>query len=247
MPNVAFKVGLVRYDNINNALNLLKKDFADKVSAAKRIVLVPDLLCINGKTLYGSTNVDAVRAILDVIDTFTNKRITIASGSFNDENLFHQFDYHDLLPNYSARFVDLTNDDTTEVKVGKKTIGISNIILESDFRISAAVLKRDTKTSLLGSIPNIIINAIADEDKATVYSGVSIQSIILELTPLVRPHLSVLDGFDTPRSEAVKSCAIASTDAVAADSVAAKLLKLKPRYLKTTPNKILGNKISDAM
>ena len=54
-----------------------------------------------------------------------------------------------------------------------------------------------------------------------------------ELFKLLRPHLSVIDGFSAVNNKRLKSAlAIASSDAVAADRTAAKILKLSVPYLR---------------
>ncbi len=226
MPNVSVVEGLVRYDNVFKALELIQDDVKDKIGNSMHILIKPDLLHIDGCSQL--TDVDAVRAVLDFVEEFTNKKVTIAEGSFADEAVFHRHDYHELLHDYSVRFLNLNHDDFVRIKIGKKAFSVSKSMLESDFRISLSVLKRDRKASLLGSIPNIVIGGILPDGKPDFYAGRNFSKDVAELLPLLRPRLSVIDGFGSLKS----SVAIASSDAVAADSTAAKILKLKSvRYL----------------
>ncbi|MBS3132969.1 DUF362 domain-containing protein [Candidatus Woesearchaeota archaeon] len=232
MPNVSVVKGVVRYDNIFRSLELIEKDVQDRISNSTHIVIKPDLLHING--CFGLVSVDAVKAVLDFIEEFTNKKVTIAEGSFSDEDVFHRHDYHDLLNDYSVRFLNLNNDDSVEVKLGNKTAAVSETLLKSDFRISLALLKRDRKTVLIGSIPNIVIGSVSEHDKADFYKSRTFNKDTAELFKLLKPQLSVIDGFDTPERERKlkSSLAIASSSAVAADAVAAGILKIKPGYLR---------------
>lgn len=226
VSRVSVVEGVVRYDNVFKALELIQKDVEDRISGSMRIIIKPDMLHINGCEQL--TDVDAVRAVLDFVDDFSNKKVTIAEGSFADEAVFHRHDYHDMLRDYSVRFIDLNHDNFVPVKIGKKAFNVSESVAESDFRISLAVLKRDRKASLLGSIPNIVIGSVLGDGKVDFYTDRNFHRNTAELLPLLRPHLSVIDGFGAIKS----SVAIASSDAVAADLTAAKILKIKNvRYL----------------
>ena len=249
MPKVALVKGMVRYDNVYSALKMISKDVQDKLSSSTHIVIKPDLLHIHGCSNLQSAHVDATKAILDFIEELTNKRITIAEGSFSGEDVFHRHDFHDLLKDYSVRFLNLNNDDTLPIKL-QKTVNVSKTLLKSDFRISLPVLKRDM-ASLLGSIPNIILGAVSGQDKANFYADRSFARNTAELFKLFKPQLSVFDGFDAVKTirKIKSSLAMASTDAIAADTVAARILKLKNvKYLshfKKSKIELLGNKPSD--
>lgn len=226
MPNVSVVEGIVRYDNVFKALELIQKDVEDRISSSTHIIIKPDLLHIDGCSQLA--DVDSVKAILDFVEDFTNKKVTIAEGSFADEDVFHRHGYHDLLSDYSVRFLNLNHDDSVPIKIGNRAFNVSKSMLESDFRISLAVLKRDRKASLLGAIPNLVIGSVLAEGKANFYAGRGFHKNAAELFRLLKPHLSVIDGFGAMKS----SVAIASSDAVAADATAAKLLKIKNvRYL----------------
>ncbi|MAG16423.1 hypothetical protein CMO88_05180 [Candidatus Woesearchaeota archaeon] len=245
MANVALVKGVVRYDIIFKSLELIQEDVINKVSSSKRIVIKPDLLHLNGCSEL--TNADSVKAVLDFIEEFTNKKITIAEGSFSDEDVFHRHNYHDLLKDYSVKFLNLNNDDSAPIKLGKTTINISKTLLESDFRISVAVLKRD-RTSLLGAIPNMVIGSVSENDKTDFYKSKTFLRNTSEIFKLIRPGLSVIDGFDSVKTNLKTSLAIASKDAVSADTVASKILKTKRSYLgycKKSKIKMVGSKLSE--
>ena len=232
MVNVSLVKGVVRYDNLFKSLELIQKDIENRLSNRMRIVIKPDLLHINGCT--GLVRMGAVKAVLDFVEEFTNKKITIAEGSFSEHDVFHRHDYHDLLQDYSVRFLNVNNDDFVEIKLGSKTISVSKTMLRADYRISLALLKRDRKTTLMGAIPNMIIGSISESDKADFYKSRTFNKNTAELFKLLKPQLSIIDGFDAPKKERkLKSAlAIASTDAGAADATAAKVLKIKPGYLQ---------------
>ncbi len=226
MPNVSVVEGVVRYDNVFKALELVQGDVEEKLGRSSRIIVKPDLLHIDGCSQL--TDVDAVRAVLDFVEEFTNKKVTIAEGSFADEDVFHRHDYHEILNDYSVRFLNMNHDVFVSVKIGKNRFNVSKSLLESDFRISLALLRRDRKAVLLGSVPNIVIGGILPDCKADFYAGRDFNRNTAEILKLLKPQLSVIDGFGSMKP----FVAIASCDAVAADTAAAKILKLKNvRYL----------------
>jgi len=245
MVSVALVKGVVRYDNIFKALELIQPEISAEISRSTHIIIKPDLLHINGCSELVS--VDAVKAVLDFVEEFTNKKITIAEGSFSEHDVFHRHDYHDLLKDYSVKFLNLDNDDYIGIKLGNRIVNISKTMLQSDFRISLAMLKRDKKTALMGSIPNLVIGSISETDKVDFYKSRMFNKDTAELFKLLKPDLSVIDGFDAPKKERKlkSSLAIASVDSVAADTAAARILKIKPGYLsycKRSKIKVIGNK-----
>src|SRR3989338_3711358 len=138
MADVAVVEGVVRYDNIFHALKLIQDGVADRLSGSSHIVVKPDILHVDGCS--GVASVDAVKAVLDFVGEFTNKKVVVAEGAFVDEDVFHRHGFHELLEDYSVRFVNLDYDDSVPVRLGSSSVGISKVLLESDFRISLAVL-----------------------------------------------------------------------------------------------------------
>ncbi len=237
MVKVSLVKGIVRYDIVFKALQQLKKDLEEKLSSSSRIVIKPDLLHLNGCRDMELSNIDTVRAVLDFIEESTNKRITIAEGSFAEEDVFHKHGFSDLLHDYSIRFLRLQNDDMLPVKIGKSEVNVSKAILESDLRISVAVFKRDRRMKLLGSIPSMVLGSISDNNKDSFYKSRDAARHTAEILKLVNPHIAIIDGFDAPMTERKirDSFAIVSPDAIAADTLAARLLKVKPLYLSHCP------------
>ncbi|MBI2664102.1 DUF362 domain-containing protein [Candidatus Woesearchaeota archaeon] len=239
MAEVSLVKGVVRYDNVFRALELIQGSVADKISKSSSIVIKPDLLHVRGCS--PSANVDSVKAVLDFIDEFTNKKIAIAEGSFTDEDVFHNHGFHDLLNDYSVRFVDLNKDDSVPVKLGSRAYSVSKSLLRADFRISVG-LPRTYSSSFLGCVSNMVLGAV--QEKSALLKSRHFSKNVLELYKLLRPNLAVLDGFDTVTSKK-EAFAVASADAMAADKAAAKFLGIKANYATARAKiKILGESLS---
>ncbi|MBI2137079.1 DUF362 domain-containing protein [Candidatus Woesearchaeota archaeon] len=233
MADVAVVDGVVRYDNIFRSLKLVKDGVAGRLSGSSHIVIKPDILHVDGCS--GVASVDAVKAVLDFVEEFTNKKVVIAEGAFVEEDVFYRHGFHELLEDYSVRFVNLDYDDSVPVRLGSFSVGVSKVLLESDFRVSLAVFGSERR-HFVGSVSNMVLGAVSGRDKASFYRGRFFGRNVAELSRLLKPHLSVFDCFDAVMSEKKSSFAVAGVDAVSVDRVAAKSLrKPVPSYLNYLP------------
>ena len=233
MDNVSIVRGLVRYDNIFRSLKLLSRELGDRISSSSRIVVKPGLLHLKGCPKSQHTHVDSVKATLDFVQQFTNKKITIAEGSFSEENVFHNHGYHDLARSYPVRFLNLNRDDSVPVQIGNAMTCVSKTLLRADFRISVSAPVRTRQGYLFGSVPNVVLGSITGTSKEAFRKRKSPGSDVAELFKLMRSHLSVLDGFNTLSGlPGLKSpLAIAGRNGIAVDTALARMLKIKAPYL----------------
>ena len=241
-PTVGLAASPVRYDGVTKALELIEDSVADRISSSMRIVIKPDFFF----TKQGlCTSVDAVRAILDFVFEYTNKKITIAEGLYNGgeiQPVFHRAGLHELADDYGLKYVDLNRDAFVTISLGsdqlslakgsRLSLRVAKTILNSDFRISVAVPKltgvRFSAAMTNMAIGGLISNGTAavKNNKAKLLSGRYYDAAVAELLKVVRPHLSVVDGFKSVvnnRSVETNFCA-ASADGIAADVIAASAL-----------------------
>ena len=232
-PAVALVRSAVRYDGVFKSLQLIQDSVAEKLAGSMRIVIKPDFFF----TRRGmSTSVDAVRAVLDFILEFTNKKITIAEGLYNGsgvQKVFHDAQLHELHEDYGLRYVDLNKDEFVTLRLGNGlSVRVAKTVINSDFRISLAVPKLFGKgfsaTMANMAIGGVMSNSAAavKNDKAKLLSSKYYDAAVAEILKVVPPSLAVDDGFDSVigrRSIETNFC-IASSDGVAADVVAAAAL-----------------------
>jgi uncharacterized protein (DUF362 family) len=242
MQSIAVTKGLVRYDNVFHALRLLESQLGERISKCKRIVIKPDLLHNAG--CAEQSHLDAMRAVLEFVETYTNKRITIAEGAFIGDDIFSHHGYYDLRNDHAVKFINLEYDDTVPIRAGSKTVPVSKIIVSSDFRISLSPLRADPRLGLMGTIPNIVLGSITGHGKEELYQSRSRAAEIAAIATVMKPHLSIIDAFIAEKGKKLLelSTAIAGTDAVAVDAGAAKLLKVKAPYLTAAVNAGVGKK-----
>ncbi len=249
---VAIVRSAVRYDGILQSLELVQDSFVERLADSMRIVIKPDFFF----TKHGmSTSVDAVRAVLDFILEFTNKKITIAEGLYDGGNInkvFHNAQLHELHDDYGIKYVDLNKDEFVTIRLGADALSLASgsslsvrvakTIINSDFRISLAVPKilRGNYHSAMANLAlgSVISNAktLAKNDKAKIISSRHSAGAIAEILKVARPSLAVVDGFESvagKRSLETNFC-VASADGVAADAVAAAALgsRLKKKIPK---------------
>lgn len=246
MVRVALEKGVVRYDNIHLALRRISSDVAKAVSNARNIVIVPNTLYPkNERTVV---NIDAIKAVLDFITQFTNKKITIASGSFSMADVFSDFHYMQLQDSYSLEFADLHYDAYQS--------GISKKLLASDCRISVALLQ--THNMLLANLAtsSMALTAMQLSQRTKLHSPKEFQNEVALVAKTVMPHLAVIDGFSGMESNFPRenrfveaNVALAGINALAVDSIAASVMGIKKlSYLKKAGKmpevQIVGEKLA---
>ncbi|MBI3037111.1 DUF362 domain-containing protein [Candidatus Woesearchaeota archaeon] len=230
---VALVKGAVRYDNILKSFEMVADSISDELSNSMRIVIKPDFFFQKRGT---STSVDAMKAVLDFILDFTNKKITVAEGlptGSDSRPVFHQAGFHELADDYGLRFVDLNKDDYVTIAVSKTLrLRVAKTILNSDFIVSVAVPKL-AGSRFSGAVANAAVGSVlrtgksaATDDKRKLISSKNYDAAVAELTKVAKPSLAVVDGFYSVvgnRTPETFFC-VASADAVAADVVVAAAL-----------------------
>ncbi|MBI2580979.1 DUF362 domain-containing protein [Candidatus Woesearchaeota archaeon] len=223
----------VRYDAVIKALELVQDSVSDRIASSMRIVIKPDFLF----TRQGMhTSADAVRAVLDFILEFTNKKITIAEGLYDGSEVqpvFHKADLHELHDDYGLKYVDLNRDEFVTISLSNKLpVRVAKTILNSDFRISAAVPKLSGSRFSAASANMAIGSAastgrsLSKNDKEKLLSSKQYDAALAELLKVAKPSLAVVDGFESVvnKKGLETNFCVASADAVAADAVAAAAL-----------------------
>ncbi len=232
-PVVGLAAAHVRYDGLTKSLELVQDSVIGKISNSMRIVIKPDFFFPRQGM---STSADAVKAVLDFILQFTNKKITIAEGLYNGGEIrpvFHKAELHELAEDYGLKYVDLNRDEFVTVSLQKGlALRLAKTIINSDFRISLAVPKlvgcnfsAATANMAVGSVISSGTAAVKN-DKARLLSGKNYAAAVAEILKIIHPNLSVVDGFKSVvngRSVETNFCA-ASADGVAADVIAASAL-----------------------
>ena len=235
MAKVALIRGNNRYENVLSALKCIGQEITEKIKDKKRIVIKPNF--VSTHVQLAATHIDCVRAILDFLAPLTDEKILIAEGAALGETIegFRSFDYLKLKQDYNIEFKDLNNDEFSEVEIFSSdlkplNIGVAKTILESDFRISPAMLKTHDSVIVTLSLKNMLVGSL--DHKSRIHQGAkAINKSLAKLAEIISPHLSVIDGFlgmegDGPVSGTPieMKVALAGTDFLSVDSVSAHLM-----------------------
>ena len=197
------KITLVKsnnsYDGVLSALTPLKKDIAQKIRNAKRVIIK-----VNFVTIYNplaATPVDSVRAVLDFLKPYYSSQILVAEGATLGGTFegYKNYGYFDLEKQYKVKLFDLNKDATSSVTLydrrGKPfTIPFSNTVRNSDFIISVCRPKtHDTVVATL-TLKNLLVGSLLLDKRSHIHQGNMIHRNLFELAKIAKPSLSVLDG-----------------------------------------------------
>jgi uncharacterized protein (DUF362 family) len=237
MSHVALVYGEDRKENIKRVLQILEKDISSRIKKAKKIVIKPNL--VTAYNFSAVTSVDAARAVLEYVTKLAEGEVYIAEGTAEGttSSAFKNYGYYQLAEEFSLQLVDI---DQTSFKWIAFSDGfkvkVSDLILQSDFRISLALPKtHDTVIVTLG-LKNILVGSLVGlSSKQSIHRGYKkINQYLYELAEIIPPHLTIIDGFigmegngPTNGSLLHLGMALGSCDFVAADTVMAHIMGFK--------------------
>jgi uncharacterized protein (DUF362 family) len=237
---VAIAKGKTRYDAVKRALEYIREDIAKDVFGKNSLIIKPNL--VSSYVQLAVTHVDTVKAIIDFIRQYYGGKILVAEGSASDTlTAYKNFDYTKLAREREIELFDLNQDNYREIMVyndryDEIPVRIAEKVLESDYRISAAVLKtHDTVIATL-SIKNVVVGSIIRYDKHRIHQGYkAINLNIYKIAKYVWPNLAIIDGYTAMEGNGPVSgtpvdmgTVIASTDPLAADTVGAYIMGFDP-------------------
>jgi len=239
-PIVAVSRGSSRYEAVKKALELIHDDIARSIKGKRRILIKPNF--VSDSVQLAATHVDAVKALLDIIVPLATGEIIIGEGSYGDTfKGYRNFGYMDLKSEYGVELLDLNSDEYVEVNVfdgrfREFPIRVSKTVYESDYRISAAVMKTHDFVIATLSIKNMVVGSIVKPYKGRIHQGYpAINLNIYKIAKFIPVHLAVVDAFkamegDGPvwGSEVSMGVALAGLDPVAVDAVAAYMMGFNP-------------------
>ena len=237
---MAIAKGKTRYDAVKRALEYIREDIAKDVFGKNSLIIKPNL--VSSYVQLAVTHVDTVKAIIDFIRQYYGGKILVAEGSASDTlTAYKNFDYTKLAREREIELFDLNQDNYREIMVyndryDEIPVRIAEKVLESDYRISAAVLKtHDTVIATL-SIKNVVVGSIIRYDKHRIHQGYkAINLNIYKIAKYVWPNLAIIDGYTAMEGNGPVSgtpvdmgTVIASTDPLAADTVGAYIMGFDP-------------------
>jgi uncharacterized protein (DUF362 family) len=249
-----------RAGNVLEALKRIEPQIRAGLATKKRIVIKPNL--VHTETQLCATHAECLEGILEFLAPITDMEIAVAETSANGPTVdgYNNYGYPALAQRYRVQFLDIDDLPWEKVHLVNERhhavpVRYSTYLQDPDaFVISTANLKTHDRAVVTLGIKNLTVGGILKDkgagwgagkkganDKPLVHGGPENQGIhynMFLLTQRLRPHLTVLDGFQgmegngpvggTPVDHRI---AVASTDWVAADCVGAQLMGFDPHKI----------------
>jgi uncharacterized protein (DUF362 family) len=237
VSRVALIKGEDRYGNVRQALALIE-DEVRRGLAGRKVVIKPNFVTV--KRQLAATHAQAVRAVLDFLKPLRPGNVVIAESPADGSAAegYANYGYLEALKGYDVAFEDLDRQGDATLAIldrdfGVVPIQVSRLLLDPQvYLISVCPMKTHDCVVATLSLKNVVMGAplktAAGSEKGKVHQGEkAINLNLFLLAQHIRPHLSVIDGFEamegngpgrgTPVAARV---AVAGTDFLAADCVA---------------------------
>jgi len=165
MAVVSLIKGDDRYKNVKSSLELIEDEIKKKVEGKKRIIIKPNF--VSDYKQKAATHVDAVRAVLDIVTKYTNRKIMIAEGSAHETFTgFKNFGYMKLKNTYDVEFFDLNNDrehivvNAFDSGLNPMKVLVSKTMKDADCRISVCPMKTHNEVVVTLSLKNVVVGSL---------------------------------------------------------------------------------------
>jgi uncharacterized protein (DUF362 family) len=214
----------------------------------KRVFLKPNMVEYEPGTAINTNPLVVVGAAV-AFQRAGAARVTIGEGPGHrrdTEYLVTRTGLYDLIREERLRFVDLNEDDVSDVPLRSRFTRLDRLalpvsLLESDFIVSMPKLKTHHWAGITCGMKNFfgaLPGAVYGWPKNILHQR-GIDESILDLNATIRPHMSIVDGVtamegDGPIMGKARHAGLIamSTDVVAGDATCCRVIGLEPRKLK---------------
>ncbi len=240
-PVVAIADSRSHYDGVAKALELIEDQISQGIKGKNKVLVKPNFVTTSRQ--LAATHVDAVKAILDTIRKYYSETVIIGEGpAFSSfRSGLENYNYLKLRSEYDVEFVDLNEDDYVEVeafdsRLNPMNLRISKTVVESDYRISAALAKTHDFVIVTLAIKNMVVGSLVGGEKWRLHQGYKAMNMnIARLAKTIMPHLGVVDGYlgmegrGPSSGDPIQSrFATASVYPVSLDAVTSKIMGFEP-------------------
>jgi uncharacterized protein (DUF362 family) len=203
LPIVSVATANSHYEGSRKALKLIEDQIAESIEGKSRVLIKPNF--VSSYRQLAATNVDTVRAVLDVLSEYYDGEITIGEGPAigNISEAARNFGFNSLIEEYGVKFLDLNKDKYLELEGVDRALNpikfrVSKTLLESDYLISVAKPKTHDCVIPTLSIKNIVVGSLVTKlEKNKIRQGVkAINLNIAKLAKHCMPKLGLIDGYE---------------------------------------------------
>lgn len=235
--SIALIKGKNRYQNIFQALKLIKKEIVSKIKDKKRVVIKVNLTSTDKELAV--TNIEAVKAFLDFLKPIYFPKIKIVEMEARKDGLTN-FGYHQLTKKYNVEIDNLSQSKLEnfylyDYQLRKKIkVQLYKTIIDSDYLVSITPAKTHNEGIITLSIKNVVVGSM--KYPSPIHQGYqAFNKNLYLLAKRIPISLAVIDGTvgmegngPVDGTSIDSDFVIASTDALQADTIAAKLMGFNP-------------------
>ncbi len=227
-------------------------------SSTRRVFVKPAIAFPEKPETGMGTHPEAVCAVAKLLrDAGLDVFIGEGGGTGTGKNTQKHFEVNGLAAltaKMGIPLVDLKQTETVEVPVPHgvvvKAYHIAKPVLEADFRVSVPVIKTHCEATMTLSMKNMKGCLPIDDEKSRMHS-IDLNSHLVDLNTLLKPHLSVVDGIvglmgygpGRPGIAMNLGLMLAGTAALSVDATCARIVGYEPRdveHLKLAEERGLG-------
>ena len=250
---VAIVEGERGYEPVFKALDLI--DYPSTLVGYKKVLIKVNFITTMTWDTGATTDPIVVEAIIQRLKKLPMEIYVVESDATmtNADKAFQATGMAEMCKQYGVECLNLRHvKDKVKIKIPNfeclKNITVPRILTESAI-ISAAKMKTHMATKVTLGMKNMF-GLLPDKFKAK-YHAKGISKVIVDINTVIKPHLTVIDGFvamegkgPVDGSPVKMDLVIAGKDAVATDATAARAMGIDPHeisHIRTAHQKGLGN------
>jgi len=250
---VAIVEGERGYEPVFKALDLI--DYPSALVGYKKVLIKVNFITTMTWDTGATTDPIVVEAIIQRLKKLPMEIYVVESDATmtNADKAFQATGMAEMCKQYGVECLNLRHvKDKVKIKIPNceclKNITVPRIVTESAI-ISAAKMKTHMATKVTLGMKNMF-GLLPDKFKAK-YHAKGISKVIVDINTVIKPHLTVIDGFvamegkgPVDGSPVKMDLVIAGKDAVATDATAARAMGIDPHeisHIRTAHQKGLGN------
>jgi hypothetical protein len=230
---------VAKKNRIKESLRTIFNHYRDKIDFSKTVFLKPNIVFpVNDKT-GEITRLAVVKSVVDILrEEFHTHRIVIGEGTAAGTNPLTNFKvsgYRELAGQLKVELLDLHEAERTPVKWKHGILDLPRILFDSTY-INLPILKMSSAALMSGAMKNQ--KGLINPEMKKRFHRLGLHEPIAALAETVRPHLTIMDGYNFFRNDAF----FASDNFYEIDHLVIGLLGGdQPEYLRIAKDYGLGN------
>jgi len=231
------------YDRLEKSLDHIFENFQGLIDPAKGFFLKPNIVFPARPNSGEITPPKLVKAVVAAIrKRYPGNSILLgegtAAGTVPEEN-FRESGYREMVSRIGVPLLDLDGAERIDTSWKYGTLSIPTVVYENNY-INLPILKLSAAAVISGAMKNQ--KGLLTPSMKKHFHRLGLHDPIAELTRVIRPHLTILDGSNFFR----RNLLVAGGNVCDIDRVAASLLQIEePEYLRLASRMGLRSTVLD--